>query len=393
MGTTVTFYSGYGEFSSGTKVNEILYSKSGAILSGSYQIPVYSDDYYSFGEWYSDKYYTNRVDVSADGIISSVPDTDITLYAKAKNQPRLAVQIYGIEHDVDSRGNKLGITFGGAIGGDFRKSYKSHTPDGNTGNGNQHRCLHNDTWQDICYWNDIDPYVYEQCVKNMCTHALPLYLDNSSLSRCDSLDRDFAFITGDGPGSFCVGNSGFIRQVPYCYFNPNDTYDNYAKPGNWSTMYLRAVLNGSDEHTYHGSGSQVSAEDSVYEALPDIIKSNIGTKCIEYWDSDKEESYIVNDNLWLLSLVEMLSTRSGSSVPPVDFGSTYEAFEKGNIQGVADIANYYKDMGAHSRSIYRHNIYSYQNNSSYGVYSYIYTNNASDTQTSATGYLIGFCLK
>ena len=90
----------------------------------------------------------------------------------------------------------MGLTFGPATGADYVNSFKAHTPSGQTTGGHDHRCIHNDTWEEIIYWNSIDPDVYEECIAEGCTKSVPLNL--SSDIRSTSFVVNY---TGDGPSA------------------------------------------------------------------------------------------------------------------------------------------------------------------------------------------------
>ena len=69
----------------------------------------------------------------ADGSGTSYADGEevtnlgnVTLYAQWNPSVKYAVQIYGINQDEDSNGNKLGLTFGPATGANYNNSYVTH---------------------------------------------------------------------------------------------------------------------------------------------------------------------------------------------------------------------------------------------------------------------------
>lgn len=126
------------------------------------------------------------------------PETfTVNLYTEEKPFAKYAVQIYGIGQDIDINGNEMGLTFGPAIGEDYTNSFKSHIPNGFTNSGNAHRCVHDDDWNTIIHWNNIDPYVYEQCIEHDCTHSVKLHSIDSQIINNNFYEK----VTGDGVGA------------------------------------------------------------------------------------------------------------------------------------------------------------------------------------------------
>ena len=127
---------------------------------------------------------------------------------------RYAVAILGIGVDTLEDGSTAGLTFGPATGENYCSSYHSHTPSGKTTDGNAHRCVHDDTWQEILQWNQDDPWVYEQCVAEGCTHGINLYpqkpLYTSVMPKT---------VTGDG-------GSALFDEIDYSYsrWNQKSSY-------------------------------------------------------------------------------------------------------------------------------------------------------------------------
>ena len=83
LGYTVTFH-GNAEnrllFDNGSDVNEVVINSSGQIVSGNYKIAGGA----LFAGWYSDGKYTNRVEVSNDGVPQMTLTGDLDLWAKQK---------------------------------------------------------------------------------------------------------------------------------------------------------------------------------------------------------------------------------------------------------------------------------------------------------------------
>ena len=83
LGYTVTFHGDTENgllFDGGSDVNEIIINSSGQIVSGSYK----TVGGLLFAGWYSDEKYTNRIEVSDDGIPQTGLTGDLDLWAKQK---------------------------------------------------------------------------------------------------------------------------------------------------------------------------------------------------------------------------------------------------------------------------------------------------------------------
>ena len=224
---------------------------------------------------------------------------------------KYAVSPYAIQSGNDSNGSALGLTFGPAVGGNYFNSFKSHEPDGTTAKGNAHRCVHNDTWEEIVYWNNTDPYVYEQCVTEKCTHTIPLYLD--SAIKGSNYSAGYGKITGDGTGAIEPELKGNAR-VWNGYYNGTDYTTWFNAKGGWAASNIRAVLNGVQPETSNGTDvydpdnqesgigtpwavyAGITEENSLLGSFPEILKENIARKAI---------SSTVFDKLWLLSVAEI----------------------------------------------------------------------------------------
>lgn len=217
---------------------------------------------------------------------------------------KYAVRIYGIKHDVDRNGNKLGLTFGPATSSDYRNTFVSHTPTGSTDSGNQHRCLHEDSWEDVVYWSKTDPYVYEQCLENGCTHGVELSLNEVIV------EKKYEF-SGDGAGIL-------LDSIKSSYKVWNGTSADYNNDGGWRASFLRRTLNGSDfciqqdgEDTISScaQGAEVlNSDNCLLSCFPTVLRENIvaAAKQTDTVYNDKENSNKVTyDKLWMLSTVEI----------------------------------------------------------------------------------------
>lgn len=243
--------------------------------------------------------------------------------------------------DVDRTGSRMGITFGPALGVNVYDSCVKHVPTGVTSSGNAHRCLHCDTWEQVVGWNNLDPYVYEQCIENGCTKAIPI--DFSGIS----VETPYEYI-GNGDGLSAI-------SIPY-WFVYNGTLSGLtgsevavgwynavnSTAGGWGASRLRAFYNGADNLTDKnvangGTCSDVSlftSENRFLNCFPEVLRDAIGERrvnyCVtQYTHADSRVSY---DKLWAPAISELCSgmlSSSGSLNPNQNHsadGATYKKF-------------------------------------------------------------------
>ena len=333
-GYTITFDAKGGTFAGGATTNEMVYSKDGNLVDGTYYKPANGDK--SFIGWYTKD--GTEYEVDASGKPGTTLTEDITVYAHYKPPMKYAVAIYGIDVDdvVDEgtgRVSKGGLTFGPALGEDYVQSFKSHKPSGRTKQGNnEHRCVHNDDWNKIIEWNKKDPYVYEQCIKEGCTHSVVLSKNTTTTilkERFDAINE-----TGDGPSTLWYELSDENRR-----WNPNGGSVGTNKDG-WGVSRIRAMLNGADSltdtgvHNYSSDGkNDVNKSANIYTptncllaTFPQELQDAIGKREVKYnsvYDQTNEENLkTTNDKLWLFSAHEM----NISYGHPLE-GSIYEKFK------------------------------------------------------------------
>lgn len=258
--------------------------------------------------------------VVIDGIEYEITVTDTTTGVQVK----YAVAIYGIEHDIDENGNTMGLTFGPATGADYINSYHSHTPTGSTASGNPHRCVHNDDWETIILWNNTDPYVYEQCISESCTHSVSLAL-NSTLANTSFNQSG----TGDGPSALFAeiesGRGQHLRWNPLTGNTGDSDANAYGSTVNgYGGSRIRAVLNGYDSltQTTGGYASSIAAADrptldvtsytssnSLFSCFPSELQAAIGSRKTVYRiNIYSSETATVYDKLFLFSIRELCDT-------------------------------------------------------------------------------------
>lgn len=238
---------------------------------------------------------------------------------------KYSVSLWGIEQDVDKDGYLMGLTFGPAIGKDNRTSSVSHTPTGSTKYNHAHRCIHNDDWETIVYWNTEDPWVYEQCLGTSestgCTKSIEMNL-SSKLSG-EGFSGNLA---GDGVGAIydeLIGDSVAMYGVNNRFKWVEYMTDEDAN-GGWKVSNIRAVLNGVSEDTLTSNAAyldNITPEESIFGALPEVLQNAIGEKQnISGVAAGSSETEITYDKLWLPSASELGSQAALSQ------GAKYEIF-------------------------------------------------------------------
>ena len=343
-GYTITFEANGGTFASGATTNEMVYSKDGDLLDGTYYKPTNGDR--SFIGWYTKAEDGTEYKVDALGKPGTILTEDITVYAHYKHPMKYAVAIYGIcVDDVVDEGtgqvSKGGLTFGPALGKNYVQSSKSHKPSGRTKQGNhEHRCVHNDDWNKIISWSKFDPYVYEQCIEAGCTHSVVL----SKKTTTTILSEQFNPIkeTGDGPSTLyyeLVTNNGNCYENLRWRPNGGSIAALGCNKDGWGASRIRAMLNGADRLTYTGvynhsdeASSDVNKSANIYTpnncllaTFPRELQDAIGKRKVKY-DSEGNLK-TTNDKLWLFSSNEVADTISDSSYNHPLEGSVYEKFK------------------------------------------------------------------
>lgn len=381
----------FGNTQADTNGNKLTYNAKNEVTSGSYAepSPANAEDYL-FGGWSTDKNASkadSSVNVSENDLNNSYlskikTNENVTLYAVYIKRPIInyAVSVYGIGQDVDENGKTMGLTFGPATGANYSKTYVSHTPTENTsgarsidGKAHPHRCIHNDSWTTIIYWNQVDPDVYEQCMGDAntpsCTKAVPIKANNT-LFAVDEITTWSN--SGDGYGAI-----GYELKRNYRIWNPrhtsaknNNGYDDGANTGGWPASRIRAMMNGTDSNTvldvangvdliYRSDGvdcyriediSEITSSNCLLSCFPKELQQAIGAKTVktktawsdysdDYGSSSLKTTY---DKLWLLSVYEMCP------IPKKDFMYF-------GLKGEG-VANAYSDSDSDHAGMYARNI-------------------------------------
>lgn len=346
-GYTITFDANGGTFADGATINEMVYSKDGSLVSGTYYKPNGDS---SFIGWYTKEKDGTEYKVEEDGSPVTPLTEDITVYAHYKPPMKYAVAIYGIGVDDvydEATGNisKGGLTFGPAWGENYVQSSKSHEPEGTTKLGHAHRCVHDDDWNTIIECNKEDPYVYEQCINKGCTHSVEINKNTTTTILSEQFDPFKE--TGDGPGALyyeLVTNNGDSNCYENLRWHPNGGR-NGTNSGGWGTSRIRAMLNGADDLTDKGvnnysnnASSDVNKSANIYTpencllaTFPKELQNAIGKRQVKYdfVSNDKSQRNLetTNDKLWLFSANELADTVSKNDYNHPLEGNVYEKYE------------------------------------------------------------------
>ena len=314
---------------------------------------------YAFSGW----------NTSADGNGTSYSDGEevtnlgnIPLYAQWKKAYGLkyAVQLYGINEDVDSNDNPIGLTFGPATGTDYNNSYVTHEYEEITGNpGNYYvkivthtvaannsetttkeylqnssgnnvvRTLaeknkydinmHNMTWAQIAAVSDKTNFL--DCMLCGDTKSVELAL-NSTIANT-TIFSDYGDGTrinqyGDGAGVLDFSLNSYYKSWNPSYNNSDPTANNSAvgtgvildsdelefgsnarDDGGYSSSHIRTTLIGENSKTNIGYAGDVnlSESNSLYSCLPSSLKNVIKAKKVRYVTGPYADEYSLNDDI------------------------------------------------------------------------------------------------
>ncbi len=346
--------------------------------------------------------YTNRQSVNhlADG-------GTINLYAQWEEiHVKYAVQIYGINQDVDENDNPIGLTFGPAAGANYNNSYVTHeyeeTSNGsgvynvkiithtvsanntetttweyltnsggtnvtrNTAEMNKYNVnIHNMTWEQIA--NEVDKTKFLDCMLCGDTKSVDLKLNGTIAS--GSVYNQY----GDGAGIICD-----TLKLNYRRWNLSSTDNSAAingkthgsnaiNAGGYSSSHIRATLigeNNKTDITYAGD-ENLTSTNSLYSCIESDLQSVIAPKKTKYMTGTDYNSgnYTVKDDIsdkiWLFSNRELYGPGeySGSNAEGLGVnGDGYDRF--GNSDSKYRFSIYTNSPTA-KRTYYRENGYSY----------------------------------
>ena len=354
-------------------------------------------DGFDFVNWYLDSELTTVYD------FTSAITGDTTLYAKWEvESPRTkyAVQIYGINQDVDSSGNTLGLTFGPAVGANYNNAYVTHeyeeTSEGSgeyyvkivthtvAANGSEttssayltdsdsknvtrsqdqvdareNISLHDMTWAEIKAVQDKT--VFEDCMLCGDTKSVSLTL-NSTLASGSVYNQ-----YGDGAGMLyntvksttdAYYRTWNPRQSQNAYVGTGVTLDsneisygsNARNAGGYSVSHIRATLIGKNAKTNEGYAGDVNltSDTCLYSCIESDLQAVITPKKIKYvtGTGTSTSNYSLNDDIadsiWLFSDREMYGTGQYSGNTTEGLGASGDGYNKfGNTESKYYISSY-----------------------------------------------------
>lgn len=338
---------------------------------------------YTFKGW-SGTGLTGDTNITVTVSQGSTGDRSYT--AQWEAQPtKYAVQIYGINQDVDANGNTLGLTFGPAAGANYNNAYVTHeyeeTSSGsgeyyvkivthtvsstesettssayltNSSGNNVTRTtsqvtarenisLHDMTWTEIAAVSDKT--VFEDCMLCGDTKSVELTLNSTIAS--GSVYNQY----GDGAGmlynSIKNTTGGYYRvwnpsQSQNSYVGTGVTLDssetsygsNARNAGGYSVSHIRATLIGENTKTNQGYAGDVnlSSDTCLYSCIESDLRAVITPKKIKYVTGTSTSSYNLNDDIadsiWLFSDREMYGTGAYSGNTTEGLGSSGDGYAR-----------------------------------------------------------------
>jgi len=337
--------------------------------------------------------------------------------AKARNRNGTpvgyAVQIYGINEDIDASGNSIGLTFGPATGDDYNNKYVTHRyEETSTGSGvynviivthtvdsngnettteanltnsasenvtrteeqkNQYDInMHEMTWAQIAAVSDKSNFL--DCMLCGDTKKVEMYL-NDTIGTGTTYNQ-----YGDGAGILYGAVNKYYRM-----WNPpynNSTYpernnsavgtgvtldtdelksgSNARNAGGYSVSHIRATLIGQNAKTNIGYAGDINLieSNSLYSCLPRDLKNVITAKKVRYVTGSNYTSgnYSLNeditDKIWAFSQREMYGTGEYTGTTTEGLGNDGHGYTKFSSTDSKYYISSYNDNNATQRVCY-----------------------------------------
>ena len=349
---------------------------------------------YSFAGW------NTKADGTGTSYTNGQSVTNIgntTLYAQwEKNPTKYAVQIYGINQDEDAAGNKLGLTFGPALGANYNNSYVTHTyEETSSGSGEYYVKIVTHTLD--AFGNETPSYEflyedggtttkvtrttaeknkYDINMHEMTWSQIQAVSDKTAFLDCmlcgdtksvsltlNSILKPFYVFNqyGDGAGILDAINSYYKEWNPSqsdnAYVGTGVTLDsseqnfgsNARNAGGYSSSHMRATLVGKDSKTNEGYAGDVNLDtsNSLYSCIESDLQNVITAKKVKYVTGSSYTSgnYYLNDDIsdkiWLFSNRELYGTGDTSGLTTEGIGIAGEGYDKfGNNESKYYISSY-----------------------------------------------------
>ena len=336
--------------------------------------------------------------------------------AKARNRNGTplgyAVQIYGINEDVDASGNPIGLTFGPATGDNYNNKYVTHRyEETSTGsgvynviivthtvdsNGNETTTeanltnsasenvtrtetdknkydinMHEMTWAQIAAVSDKSNFL--DCMLCGDTKKVEMYL-NDTIGTGTTYNQ-----YGDGAGMLYGAVNQYYRMWNPAYNNSDTTRNNSAvgtnvtlstieqqygsnarNAGGYSVSHIRATLIGQNAKTNIGYAGDVNLNESnsLYSCLPRDLKNVITAKKVRYVTGSNYTSgnYSLNeditDKIWAFSQREMYGTGQNTGTTTEGLGNDGHGYTKFSSTDSKYYISSYSDNSATQRVCY-----------------------------------------
>ena len=324
---------------------------------------------YTFTGWNTEsngsgKSYTNREEVSN---LTTTNGATFNLYAQweaqvAAQSTKYAVQIYGINQDVDEDGNTLGLTFGPAVGANYNNSYVTHEYESNgdgtynvmivthtvAANGTETKSsvnLTNQTGENVTR-TETEKTKYDVNIHEMAWADIEAETDKTVFTDCMlcgdtksvSLTLNSTIASGSGPNQYGDGAGMLyitVKNTTDAYYetwNPNQSQNTYVgtgvsldsseikngsnakNVGGYSASHIRAILIGKNEKTNEAYAGNVNLTNGtcLYSCIESDLQAVITPKKIKYATITSTGSYALSDDIadsiWLFSDREMYGT-------------------------------------------------------------------------------------
>ena len=304
------------------------------------------------------------------------------------------VQIYGINEDVDSSGNPIGLTFGPATGDDYNNKYVTHEYEELTANPGYYYVkiithtvassgdevteeeylrdsesqkvirneveknkydinMHEMTWAQISAVPDKTDFL--DCLLCGDTKKVELLL-NSTIGSGITYDQ-----YGDGTGVLANVINSYYRMWNPAYENSEAERNNSAvgtgislsnveklygsngkDNGGYSISHLRATLIGENEKTNIGYAGDINLNESksLYSCLPSDLRNIIVAKKVKYVSRGSLYNDI-SDKIWLFSEREMYGTANNTGRKLEGLGQNGDGYSKfGNTNSRYYLSSY-----------------------------------------------------
>ena len=316
-----------------------------------------------------------------------------------------AVQIYGINDDVDENDNPIGLTFGPATGDDYNNKYVTHRyEETSTGSGvynviivthtvdsngdetvteenltnsasenvtrtetdkNKYDInMHEMTWAQIAAVSDKSNFL--DCMLCGDTKKVEMYL-NDTIGTGRTYNQ-----YGDGSGMlYDTVNQYYTMWNPTYYDNSavgiNVTLDtkekeygsNARNAGGYSVSHIRATLIGQNAKTNIGYAGDVNLSEttSLYSCLPSGLKNVITAKKLRYVTGSSSSNYSLNDDIadkiWAFSHREMYGTGQHTGTTTEGLGNDGHGYTKFSSTDSKYYISSYQDNSTTQRVCYK----------------------------------------